>query len=365
MPRRTVPFFLLAMLAVLSIAAITLSVRTDKAAHISPPSAHPGPANPYGAPSYGFGGYSLEFQRTTEIGARWRVPALNPQSSAGNATTWIAVEDDKRQFIQLGTTEDKRNGVALYGIFWSDVAVDFHPQQLLEVAPGDLISFKMVQVARGWRLSFDDLTQNTPETITVPYGRGSQFLTAQWIQEDPTVGGLSTHLPYPTIQPTTISDMTLNGVAPVLHVDDSQVLSTADGVYLIPTLPSKDRFTFQNAAGPALQYLRDIFALNVAEYPVRLDFFYKRSPRKTDLHRMLSELTTLRSDLMTQTWPASMTDAVNGDVQQLAIYIKFYQHFSVAPQPLTSQEMAQIGGMNEVEVPIVNHLRHLMGLPPV
>jgi hypothetical protein len=196
MSRRSLPYLFLAVLAVLSLAAITLSVKTDKAAHIL--TRQPSRANPYGAASYGFGGYTVN-RLTTEIGAQWRVPAINPRSGNGNATTWIAVEDFQRQFIQLGTNENKNDGTSQYSIFWSDVAVNFHPQQLLEVAPGDLIRFKMVQVPRGWRLSFDDVTDSTPETITVPYGRGSSYFTAQWIQEDPTFNGLTTHLPYPTV----------------------------------------------------------------------------------------------------------------------------------------------------------------------
>ena len=122
------------MVGVLTIGAIALSVNTDKAAPVAS-GHHPapnGPGNPYGAPEYGFGGYTSA-RLTIEIGAQWRVPRLSPHSSEGSATTWIAVQNSLRQFIQLGTFELMNNGVSQYQIFWSDVTVNFHPQNLLRV----------------------------------------------------------------------------------------------------------------------------------------------------------------------------------------------------------------------------------------
>jgi hypothetical protein len=362
MSRRLLPFFFLAVLAVLTLAAITLSVKTDRAAHITAP--HPSRVNPYGAASYGFGGYTVN-QLTTEIGAQWHVPAIDPRSGNGAATTWIAVEDFQRQFIQLGTNENKNDGTAVYSIFWSDVAVSFHPQQLLEVAPGDLIKFKMVQVPRGWRLSFDDLTNNTPETITVPYGQGSSFFTAQWIQEDPTFNGLATHLPYPTVAAPTISDMTIDHKSPKLSSDESQVLSTINGVNLIPSKPTHNRFTFNDATGPARQYLNDVFAFNVALYPFQVDLFYNRSPSKSVMQQLLSTLTAVKTDFATQTWPVSTRPAVRDDVREVELYLKMYRAFSVAPAPLNMMELNRLGSLNRKDEPIANSLRRELGLPPI
>jgi hypothetical protein len=365
MSRRLVPFLTFAVLGALSLAAITVSVRTDKVAHITPPkSHHPSKTNPYGAPEYGFGGYTLD-RLTSEIGAQWRVPAIATESSEGNATTWIAVQNEERQFIQLGTVENKNNGVAMYGIFWSDVTVGFHPQQLLEVNAGDLIRFKMVQVPRGWRLSFDDLTDNTPETITVPYAAGSSFSSGQWIQEDPTIGGLSTHLPYPSIAPTTFEDMTLNTSKPSFDFAESQALSTVGGVYMVPSKVTGDRFTFTEATGPARQYLGDVFAFDAALYPFQVDLFYNRSPSRDVRRQMVSTLATLQSNLTTQTWPASMARAVKSDDKEITLYLKLYRSFTLAPKPLSDVEVARLESINHHNSSIVNNFRRQLGLPPV
>ncbi len=366
MSRRLVPLLTLTVLGVLTLAALTLSVNTDKAAHIvtSYHRAKPHyPGNPYGAPEYGFGGYSSN-RLTTEIGAQWRVPKISPQSSEGNATTWIAVQNDLRQFIQLGTFENKTNGVAQYQIFWSDVTVSFHPQQLLEVNAGDLINFKMVQSSRGWRLSFDDLTETTHETITIPYARGSVFMSAQWIQEDPTIGGLSTHLPYPSIAAPTFAHMTLDNRSPQLARNDGQVLSTADGVFLVPSLVHRDQFTFTNATGPARQYLQDVFAFNAALYPLQIDVFYNRSPSKAVLRHIQATLTTLDVKLKTQTWPTNLLTSVKGDATAVDAYVKLFGHFTVSPKPMSETELQQLETIPLHYDPVIDQLRFQLGLPP-
>jgi hypothetical protein len=361
MSRRLVPYLLLAGLGVLSLAAITVSVRTDKAARIATSSTHRG--NPFGAPEYGFGGYSVS-ELTTQIGAQWRVPAIEQESGDGNASTWIAVQNSSRQFIQIGTTENKVDGVAMYAIFWSDVAVSFHPQQLLDVAPGDLIRFKMVQAPRGWRLSFDDLTQNTPETITVPYAPGSSFFSAQWLQEDPTIGGLANHLPYPSIGRPTFSHLMVNGSAPTLHEVDGQALSTADGVFLVPTLPRDDQFTFTNAKGPARQYLSDVFAYNASLYPYQVDSYYNEPPSKRVLFHIRATLATLQTNLRTQTWPTHLQKAVNGDSKLVADYVKEFNAIPPAPARLSDTLADQYRAVDDRDFHYAQDLRRDLGLPP-
>jgi Peptidase A4 family len=363
MSRRLFPFMTLAMVVVLSVGAIALSIDTDGTTlsltiHLN----HRG--NPYGAASYGFGGYTLE-QPATEIGAEWRVPIIGPHSIGGDASTWIAVQNDERQFIQFGTTENSyQNATPLYGIFWSDVAVNFHPQQLLYVAPGDLIKFTMVQVARGWRLRFDDLTTGTPETITVPYGQGSTFDSAQWIQEDPTINGLSTHIPYPTISLTTFSHLTLNATTPDLQAFDGQVLSTADGVYIIPTLPRHDQFTFRNATGPARQYLNDIFAYVAALNPFEVDQFYDRPVSALDLRHIRATLTALELKLTTQTWPPKLVNAVKGDAKYVADLENEFDTFPAAPIRISPKQLAGDHATDERDAHFAFTLRHDLGLPP-
>ncbi len=246
------------------------------------------------------------------------MPRIAAQSGDGNASTWIAAQSESQQFIQLGTTENKVDAVSQYEIFWSDVAVSFHPQQLLEVNPGDLIKFTMNQTSRGWRLHYYDVTQKVPETITVHYARGSSFFSAQWLQEDPTVGGLSVHLTYPSVSMTTFSHLSVDDTKPTMTKDDRSVLSTADGVYLIPTGVTNDHFTYTNAAGPTRQYLSDVFAYNAALYPFQVDMFYNRAPSQSVAHRIVSALETMQTEFESPTWPVSVAGVVGRNGKALA-----------------------------------------------
>jgi hypothetical protein len=362
MSRRHVPHLTLAVVGIVTLGAIALSVHTDKVAHIASPTHSPSKGNPYGGASYGFGGYTL-YRFTSEIGAEWRVPAINEHSPDGDASTWIGVEDVHRQFIQLGTTEDKANGVTMYGVFWSDVSVNFNPQQLLNVAPGDLIKFTMHQTSAGWRLSFDDISDATPESITVPYAKGASFNLGQWIQEDPTEGGLSQHLPYPSMQAPTFSHLTLDASVPTIREASGQVLSTVSGVHLVPTLPRHNQFTFHDATGAARQYLNDVFAYDVALYPLQVDVFDKTSPSTVTLAKLESTITKLRNQWQTQTWPANVRGAIQDDVNEMSEYLTLYREFPTSPKkdPMFA---ARFNALNAENSLLSRRVHHLLGLPP-
>ncbi len=363
MSRRHVPHLTLFVVGALTLGALALSVHTDHAATVATSTHHPSKGNPFGAASYGFSGYTL-YRFTTEIGAEWRVPAIDTDSSDGNASTWIGVEDEDRQFIQLGTTENKVDGVAMYAIFWSDVTVDFHPQQLLDVAPGDLISFTMHQTDGGWRLSFDDLSDATPETITVPYARGALFNLGQWIQEDPTFDGLAHHLPYPSMQAPTFSHMTLDSTVPTIHGSNGQVLSTASGVHLVPTPVTDNHFTFHNATGAARQYLNDVFPYDRALYPLQVDLFFKEVPSDAVVHRLGTTLSTLQQKLMTQTWPTDLRATIKDDATQMSGYLKLYNEFATSPQRTSTKYWARDKTLNVPFSRLADRIHHLLGLPP-
>jgi peptidase A4-like protein len=362
MSRRHVPHLTLAVVGIVTLGAIAVSVHTDKAANVVSSTHSPNKTNPYGGAAYGFGGYTL-YRFTSEIGAEWRVPAINTHSPDGDASTWIGVEDGDRQFIQLGTTEDKTNGVTMYGVFWSDVTVNFNPQQLLNVAPGDLIKFTMHQNTGGWRLSFDDVSNGTPETITVPYARGSTFNLGQWIQEDPTEGGLSQHLPYPSMQAPTFRDLTLDTSVPKVQENDAQVLSTVRGVHLVPTLPTHNQFTFHNATGAARQYLNDVFGYDVALYPLQVAVFDKQPPSAATLAHLETSIKKLREKWQTQTWPANLRGPIQDDVNEMSEYLTLYKEFPTKPKK-NSMFAARYNSLNAQNSLLSRRVHHLLGLPP-
>jgi hypothetical protein len=364
MSRRHVPHLTLVTVAILTLGALALSVHDDVAANVAASTRHGGSkTNPYGGASYGFGGYTV-YRFTSEIGAEWRVPAINTHSSDGDASTWIGVEDEHRQFIQLGTTENKVNGVSRYGVFWSDVTVNFNPQQLLNVVPGDLIKFTMRQTYGGWRLSFDDVTDATPETITVPYARGATFDLGQWIQEDPTEGGLTQHLAYPSMAAPTFSHLSLDSAAPTIREDYGQVLSTASGVHLVPTAVARNQFTFHGATGAARQYLDDVFPYDEALYPLQVDLFDNRAPNTTTVQRLSSTLSTLRNQLMTQTWPTALRPAIKADANEMSGYLQLYDRFATSPQRQSIKYWARDKVLNVPFTRLSVRIHQLLGLPP-
>jgi hypothetical protein len=364
MSRHHVPHLTLAVVGVLTLGALALSVHTDRAATIATSATHrSNKGNPFGGASYGFGGYTL-YRFTSEIGAEWRVPAINEHSRDGDASTWIAVEDLKRQFIQIGTTENEMGGVATYGIFYSDDQWHFQPQQVLSVAPGDLIKFTMRQTKNGWSLIYDDVSTGTPGSVFTPYGKGESFNLGQWIQEDPTVGGLSQHLPYPSMQDPTFSHLTLDLTTPTLPVADGQVLSTVSGVHLVPTSVTGNQFTFHDATGAARQYLNDTFAYDEALYPLQVDLFYKEAPNDASVQHLASTLSTLKQKLSAQTWPRNLRSAINDDTTQMSGYLQLYNEFPTSPLRRSTKFWARDRTLNAPFSRLADRIHHLLGLPP-
>jgi hypothetical protein len=359
MPRSSVPKAMLVVLSVLALLALEISINTNGLGRGVRRT-----TTPYGAAPYGFGGYQVG-AHATEVGARWDVPTITPESSNGGASTWIGVQSSANQFIQLGTTEEKNDAVIQYEVFWSDVTVDFHPQQLLEVDAGDTIDFDMTQVPRGWRLHFDDVTEKVRETKTIPYANGASFDAAEWLQEDPTIGGLATHVEYPSIGVPSFSKMSLDNAHPKVYSDDGQVLSTQRGVNLVPTKPAHDGFTFKNATGAARQYLVDVFAFNSALYPFQVDVYENRSPTGAVLYRINSTLATLATNLKNQHWPTRLRSAVSGDVQVVDSYATLFASLPEAPAPLSATEVARIDAVSQRNHPIADTIRRELGLPPL
>lgn len=353
MSRRSIPKAILATLTVLTLVAVAVSL-----------SGNAKNRNPFGGPLYAFGGYRID-HGATEVGAQWRVPLILPGSPFNSgASTWIAVQNSQRQFIQVGTVENDRLFGA-YGVFWSDVAVGFHPQFLADANAGDLIKFKMLQTARGWRLDYDDATHHVSGSVSIHYAPGATFNSAQWIQEDPGLGNsANNHVPYPTMIPPTFQHLTLNGAAPRLRKRDGLALVTRDGVIEVPTSVQGDQFSMTSAVGPARQYLRDIFPYDVALYPFQVDVFDMKSPTATVLRRMRSALTVFGKDLRTQTWPAKDENDVKRVEKFDSDYLRLYAHFSVAPSPMSNSELACLAVDDRRDFGYIVKLRYALGLPP-
>jgi len=216
-----------------------------------------------GAPDFHFGGYRW-FGSTSEISAAWRVPRIAYSSNVGHASTWIGVQPmgGGAPFIQLGTLEDDpaligTDPPSTYHVFWSDVAVGFHPQILGIVHAGDAVSARMSAVSNGWRLTFIDGTSHLTLRKKVTYGNGVVPTQAEWFQEDPsdTDENPPSELPYPDMSDVGFSSVKVNGGVPSLGLNNGQVLLSSTGHILVPGTFRGDEFALSAPTGLPKQYL--------------------------------------------------------------------------------------------------------------
>jgi hypothetical protein len=357
MDRQLLPRVLLALLSVLSLFAVILSLQHNGSGGASRPKA-------IGAPAYGFAGYT-DRATVTQISARWRVPYVDAKNNIGDASTWIAAQSIDGHFIQLGTTEDAGFASApTFQIFWSDPVVHFHPQPLGIVAAGDLISYSMTKTSAGWTLRFDDRTTSKHHQLTVDYGQTASFNEGQWIQEDPTLSNFNVHLPYPSMSLVTFSHLRLNDQVPKLSYQYAQVMSTSNGVYLIPSKVEDDHFTFHHAQGATLQYLRDALPLNATLYPFDRAADDNVTPSAFTKRQLLYAIGAFVSGLKIQHWPAATQRDIAGIETTMKSFQKLVQRWPVAPAALPAQDYSELQIVGESNHVFTLDIHARLGLPP-
>jgi hypothetical protein len=353
-----IPRTLVALLAVLSLFAIKVSLDS----HHARASGHPRP-KAFGAPSFGFAGYS-DYVTTSQISARWRVTRIAANSNQGNASTWIAAESPDGHFIQIGTTEDFQGPTDVYNVFWSDPVVHFAPQYLGSVGAGDVISYSMTKSSTGWVLQFNDRTTAKHKAVTIHYGAATSFNLGQWIQEDPTLSSFDVHLPYPHMSLTTFTQLQINRGVPHLHFDDSQAMSSPNGVTLIPSKVRNDQFTFRHARGAAQQYLQDDVSLVTAEYPFDNDAQDNVTPTSLVEQVLQNALSNFVANLRAQSWPKATHSDIAGIVANKVRLEKLVQLWPVAPAKLPTQFYDKLSRLNDDLGLYTYDLHARLGLPP-
>ena len=267
-------------------------------------------------PATGFGGYNW-FGDVTQISAQWKVPAILASSAAGHASTWIGAQNDEGQppFIQLGTTEDKFSPSAIfYEAFWSDVTAGYHPQTIVAVQPGDLVSAAMVQRSNGWALTFTDLTTGKTRHLTIHYGAGQRFDQAEWLQEDPTADSttIAKDLPYPALSSVAFSHVLVNRTTPTLHLEDGATLLATSGIFLVPSMAHDGAFSLTPPAGASLAYLQAASALDQAIAVFQVDTLHwshiSKSRRKAIAKTLGNAYGLNAFELGFYKWPARAKD---------------------------------------------------------
>ena len=329
-------------------------------------------------PATGFAGYRFE-STVNQISAQWRIPSVLQSSATGFSSTWIGVQTQipEGPFIQLGSYTDQsvfappsgpRQAYPSYGIFWSDTARHFRPVSIVGLSrPGDLISFDMTRNVQGWFLRVHNLTVGWTRSVEVHYGSSDHFTQAEWLQEDPANGELtSTDVPYPSISAVAFSHLEVNHRPPRLRYADAQVLSTVNDVFLVPTHPQGDSFALGHPSGATAQLLSDFEMYAKAVASVNLaydeDLVDPGSAPLPSGNEVMRPLLLLEGTLTRQSWPSGQQVLIRDLVQDIRIEVVMVEAWNRNQ----SKTWASLGAIvhNSKLVRDDNRLRASVGLPP-
>jgi hypothetical protein len=138
------------------------------------------------------------------VSGTWKVPTAtqHTKGQAEYSSSWLGVGGGcvnsgcsvtDATLIQTGTEQDvAANGTASYSAWWELVPAPSTTISSMPVHPGDTMSASVKEIVSGidlWSISIKDVTSGKSFSQTVPYP--STHLTAEWIQEAPTIIGSS------------------------------------------------------------------------------------------------------------------------------------------------------------------------------
>lgn len=325
----------------------------------------------YQFPATGFGGYQWN-GAVHDLKAQWRVPEISATSPTGVAATWIGAQvSTGNDFIQIGvdeiTEENRHNN---YVAFWSDSAVNFHPQPMGLVSPGELIFVSMNQNADGWLVAIYNRTKSFAQFREIHYEARVHFTTAAWIQEDPAPGVVSSRdTPYPVMTNVEFQNLKINGVNPRLNLADGLVLIASTGEIRVPTAVRNDSFTFTAPYGAQRQYLEDARTLDIGVAKFQADFVnWKTTPtaaRSLDVKDFVNVLRTNVKDLQRQAWPGSTQASISKLIQVTNRQIAELQAWSRAGLQTNDSAFLKYVPVVGLHQKIVNTVRASLKLPPI
>jgi hypothetical protein len=139
----------------------------------------------------------------TEVQGDWVVPAVSDSASDEASGTWIGIDGvEATSLIQTGTAENSGpdyGGTQYYA--WVEllpgapgVITNTSTSEPAPVEPGDVMSALIMEDSTGvWTIDLDDITQNWSFTQQFTYN--TPGLSAEWIEEAPTVNNAIATLP--------------------------------------------------------------------------------------------------------------------------------------------------------------------------
>jgi Peptidase A4 family len=234
-----------------------------------PKSAHPGALHRFHPPimklnasqSSNWSGYNqgtLEKNNTLfhSISGNWTVPTAtaHTKGQAEYSSSWVGIGGGcvnsgcsvtDPTLIQAGTEQDvAANGTASYSAWWELVPAPSVTISTISVHPGDHMNVSLSESVSGsdlWTMVVKNVTTGQSFSQTVPYP--STHLTAEWIQEAPTIIGSSgTGVgTLPNLSGANFDLATTNGApAGLSPAEEIQLVSSSGTVDSTPSAPDPD-----------------------------------------------------------------------------------------------------------------------------
>jgi peptidase A4-like protein len=244
----------------ISAVAVSLAIFPAAAGPGAGPSVHPGPIVSLGAmQSSNWAGHSLSYLSNgrkffTQVSGRWTVPTATQHTSgtAEYSVNWVGIGGGcvdstclvvDPTLIQAGTGQYVDAGGQRRYFGWWEVI----PGPILEIAnfvvrPGDTVSADIRQAGGPilWKITLVNETTGQTFTTSTPYA--SARLTAEWIEERPSVGGLPA--PLPNLSNPRFNDSRANNVAARLSVATEILMDDGTTRLATPSSPDPDNDGF-------------------------------------------------------------------------------------------------------------------------
>jgi len=221
---------------------------------------HPGRVLSYGARESGnWAGYNLGYisdgrKLYNQIAGTWTVPTPSLHASENEySVDWIGIGGgciDKNcltvdgTLIQTGTGQyiDSSGNRTYFG--WWEII----PGPILEIAnfavhPGDRMFAQLRQFVAGsdvWKIQL--INQTTGQQFSTQVAYSSSHLTAEWIEERPSIDGLPA--PLPTLTNPRFNDAKVNNARAVLNAVDAVVMTDGSSRLATPSNPDPDKNGF-------------------------------------------------------------------------------------------------------------------------
>jgi hypothetical protein len=122
------------------------------------------------------------------VSAAWLVPSVTASIASEYSATWIGIDGtETSSLIQTGTEQQSTGGVTTY-FPWLELLPGSSLEIDAPVAPGDQMEAAITQTAVGvWTIFLEDESEDWYYSNAFSYS--TPGLSAEWIEEAPTIGG--------------------------------------------------------------------------------------------------------------------------------------------------------------------------------